>query len=362
VDHVYLRTREELEDALELLRVLAAVAVRVMPVREALIGGILADPLDLTGQPAILQLQRPFQAHVLITTGQLVLMGGEGPLDRVAEHHDELGLGHVMPKPLHRLRVVQVVTAGLEGDRRTVVPPPAARDLGDREVRPVPLGPPVVVQVEVVDSLAEYRRHHLRMRRQRAEQGGGAAALRADQDEGRLHPQAGGRFADPRVRAPPDLRQRLRAPRPGAPRSLTCPLRQRQPHRRRRPMPKSLSTAAISASSCSCMKATSSAASSGRSSPSGWYNSRWSTADRLRLPTRLAPSWRRTQLAPRLASTASGSHLALLAGSGARSCPAVSSCRVTPSQSVVASRKPCGSACRSSKRATCSRSCLKYCR
>src|SRR6516225_5939159 len=362
VDHVHLGPWEVLEHPVKLVRVLAAVAVGVMPVREALVAGIRADPLDLTGQPVILQGQRPLEALVLVATGQLVLVGGEGPLDRVAEHGDELDPGQVVPEPLHRLRVVQVVAAGLEGDRRTVVLRPAARDPGDREVRPVPLGTPVVVQVEVVDPLAERRRHHLGMGRQRAEQGGGAAALRADQDESRLHPQAGGLLAHPGVRAPPELRKRLRSRGPDARGRLTCPLRQGQPHRRRRSMPKSLSTPAISASSCSWMKATSSAGISGRSSPSGWYNSRWITVDRLSVPTRSAPSWRRTQLAPRLASTASGSHRALLAGSWARSCPVVSSCRVTPSQSVVASRKAWGPACRSSKRATCIRSCLKYCR
>src|SRR5215470_14378577 len=93
VDHVHLSAREELEDPLELLRVLAPMAVGVMPVRKALVGWVRADPLDLTGQPVILQRQRALEVLALITAGPFVLVGGERPLDRGAEHIEEHDTG-----------------------------------------------------------------------------------------------------------------------------------------------------------------------------------------------------------------------------------------------------------------------------
>src|SRR5262249_59172843 len=50
VDHVHLSAREEVEDPLELLRVLAPVAVGMMPVRKTLVDRVRADRLDVADQ------------------------------------------------------------------------------------------------------------------------------------------------------------------------------------------------------------------------------------------------------------------------------------------------------------------------
>src|SRR5262249_47295258 len=72
-----------------------------------------------------------------------------------------------------------------------------ACDLGKRKMTAVPNRAPVVVQVEVIDTLVEQRPHQLRVRRQRTEQRCRAAPLCADHDEPWFHaePSGGGGHA-----------------------------------------------------------------------------------------------------------------------------------------------------------------------
>ncbi len=170
-------------DPVELLRVQTAVAIRVMAVREALVAGITPHPVDLTGEPLILKFECALEALPLEASRVLVLVRGERTLDRVAEHQHQLHLWQIARHPLDREGMVDVVSAGLEGERCAAASGPVPRDLSDGEVAAIPVRPTLVVQVEVVDSLVERGLHHLWVRHQGPVQRGGAAPLGPDHDE-----------------------------------------------------------------------------------------------------------------------------------------------------------------------------------
>ncbi len=182
-DDVHLGTGEQGEDRLKLLGVLAAVAIGMMTVREALVGRVPAHPADLAFEALVFQLQGLLERFPLITPRDLMLIGGEGALDGVADHHHELHRGKVAGDPLHRERMVDVIATGLEGGWLAVPPGSPPGDLGDGEVTPVPAQAAVVVQVEIVDAFVECGPHYLGMGHQCPEQGRGAASLGPDEDE-----------------------------------------------------------------------------------------------------------------------------------------------------------------------------------
>src|SRR5690242_5346995 len=163
LDDVYLGAREVSEHPFELVGIVAAVPVGVVAVREALVAGIGPHPVDLADEPVVLELERLLEGLPLEAAGVLVLIGGERAFDRVTEHRYQLDAGQVAGNPLDRERVVEVVPAGLEGDRIAESSRSAARDLRDREVTPVPFRAAIVVQVEVIDALVEGRVYHLRV-------------------------------------------------------------------------------------------------------------------------------------------------------------------------------------------------------
>ena len=101
----------------ELLGVLAAVQVAVVPVAEAAVPVVGEHPVALAVQPLVLEVERPLERLGLEPARELVLVGREGPLDGVAQHRQDAYLGQVPRHPLGRTRVEQVVAAGLERDR-----------------------------------------------------------------------------------------------------------------------------------------------------------------------------------------------------------------------------------------------------
>src|SRR5690349_10704418 len=136
LDDVYLGAREVSEHPFELVSVVTAMPIGVVAVREALVAGIGSHPVDLADEPVVLEFERLLEGLPLEAAGVLVLVGGERAFDRVAEHHYQPYVGQVAGDPLDRERMVEVVPAGLEGDRLAVPRRPVARDLRDGEVTP----------------------------------------------------------------------------------------------------------------------------------------------------------------------------------------------------------------------------------
>ena len=81
---------------LQLLGVVAAAPVGLVPVGEALVGGVGAHPLDLTHEPLVLQVEGRSNVLPLEAPRALVLLGRVGALDRVAQHRDELDVGQAL--------------------------------------------------------------------------------------------------------------------------------------------------------------------------------------------------------------------------------------------------------------------------
>jgi hypothetical protein len=186
---VDLRRREVLAQAPELLGVLAAAHVGVVPVAEALVAGVGEHPLGLSRQSLVLEVERALERLGLEPACELVLVGRERALDRVAQHRQHAHVGQVLRHPRGSAGVEHVVAARLEGDRLTGNgPAPTPQAAGRREVPLVPREVAVVVDVEVVDTLVEVRRVDQRVRHQRAVERRGAGALGADQDERRELP------------------------------------------------------------------------------------------------------------------------------------------------------------------------------
>ena len=111
---------------LQLLGVLAAAKIRVVPVADALVAGVGEHPLGLSCQPLVLEVEGALERLGLEAARQLVLVRRERALDRVAQHRHDAHVRQVLRDPLRGAGVEHVVAARLEGDRLT----------GDRPVRP----------------------------------------------------------------------------------------------------------------------------------------------------------------------------------------------------------------------------------
>jgi hypothetical protein len=104
-------------EPLELLEVLPARHVRVVLPVQAVVVRVGEHLLALPGDPLRLELEGALEGLGLVAAGQLVVVAGVGPLDRVAQHDEELDAGQVAGDPLPGQRVEQVVRARLVRQR-----------------------------------------------------------------------------------------------------------------------------------------------------------------------------------------------------------------------------------------------------
>ena len=144
--------------------------------------------LQLGLDPLVLELEGSFEGLRLEAARELVPVGGECPLDRVAQHDEDLRVGQILGNPAGRVRMVDVIAAGVERHRVLARPARAHRcNRSDREVGLVPAPPLDVVDVEVVDALVVHGAKDRRVFEQRPEERGRAASLRAGEHEARHH-------------------------------------------------------------------------------------------------------------------------------------------------------------------------------
>jgi hypothetical protein len=111
VHYVHPAAAGQLTEPLQLVGVVPPGSVGVVLMAVAEVTGLADDPLGLTGQPLILQLQGPLERLGLILPGHFMRMGRVGSLDRVAHEHEQLDAGKVTADPLGRQRVEHVIRA-----------------------------------------------------------------------------------------------------------------------------------------------------------------------------------------------------------------------------------------------------------
>src|SRR6185503_15916611 len=143
----------------------------------AVVVRLLPNTVFLSRQPFRLPIQGLDKGKWLSATPHFVLVVGKGPLDRIAQQGDQLDLRKQTGGPLGCQGMDQIVGSGVEGNGAIS----EAVTVGESPpVEPHPLS---IVEIEVVDLLAQ-RRHHVGMLDQVVEDRGGAAALCPDDQGG----------------------------------------------------------------------------------------------------------------------------------------------------------------------------------
>src|SRR5581483_11199872 len=98
-----------------------------------------------------------------------------GSIDRVAQHHDELGVGRQAGDSPWNARVKEIVGTGFARERPVAVQT-GSRDTAGIELRLIPLPAAVEVEIEIMDLLCR-RRQNPSMRSEVAVQRRGAGSL-----------------------------------------------------------------------------------------------------------------------------------------------------------------------------------------
>src|SRR5215472_4779246 len=193
VDDVDPVAAEDPLQALELVGVLPASAVGVVPVAVANVDRIGQHSLHLALEPGTLEFQGPRERLILTAAAHPVGMRGVGPLHRITQQDQQLHAGQVAVDPLGSTGVEHVAGARLEGYRCCPGAPrgqPGPR--GGREVALIPGKPAIVIVVEVVNFLGPGQQggiEHGRVLAERFEHGSGAAPRCAGDQEAGQHPR-----------------------------------------------------------------------------------------------------------------------------------------------------------------------------
>src|SRR5205814_1598199 len=95
-------------------RVMAARTVCLMAICRALVMRVGDHAAELRGDPSFLERYRPRECLGLESTGELVLIGGIRPLDRIPDHSDDLHFGESSGHSFGGMRMEHVVPARLE--------------------------------------------------------------------------------------------------------------------------------------------------------------------------------------------------------------------------------------------------------
>jgi hypothetical protein len=232
---VYVVLGEEPVHALELLGVLTAGEVRLVPVSGADVGRVGAETILLARQPLGLGVEGSVDVEPLVATAAFVVVLRPRPRDGVAQRHDEFGLRHVELHAVEGERVEDDVRARVAGDRRDLGARLVLAGGGDgREVELVPVPPATVGDVEIAGALGHVRREDVGVLEEILRDRRRAAPLHADDEVVGTHAvarqehvrQALGLLPQPRRqrrlqrlgahRCTPSMRRRLRRGAAGA--------------------------------------------------------------------------------------------------------------------------------------------------
>src|SRR3954466_15674332 len=163
-----------LHPAAQLLRVLTAPHVRVTVMVIAVIARIVAETLLFSRESVGFGGNGVGKRQRLPACPFLMLIMGEGPIDRIAQQSDKLDIGKLSSRALGYQWMHQIVGRCVQRDQAS-----RAELIGVGEARPIPGWASMVIEVEIVDLFAEWGErigmlHHV------IEERGGTALLRSD--------------------------------------------------------------------------------------------------------------------------------------------------------------------------------------
>jgi hypothetical protein len=109
--------RKQLEVAAQLISVETAIAVGVPVVRLAVVERVGCHPIELASQPLWLGGERFGERQRLDPVVDALPIMGVGTSHWITQHDHDLDVGNVVADALRGIRVIEVVRAGLTGDR-----------------------------------------------------------------------------------------------------------------------------------------------------------------------------------------------------------------------------------------------------